>query len=78
MGTLITSFAGVVFFHLAALFLPEAAVAPDWGLGLLFGLGGCVGMYCGAKLQRFVPAYLIQAVLACSVLFTAFRYSGFF
>lgn len=78
MGTLITSCAGVVFFHCAAFFLPQAAVAPDWGLGLLFGLGGYAGMYCGARLQRFVPAYLIQAVLACSVLFIAFRYSGFF
>ena len=78
MGTLVTSCAGVVFFHVAAVFLPQAAVAPDWGLGLLFGLGGCAGMYCGAKLQRFVPAYLIQVVLSCSVLFIAFRYSGFF
>ena len=78
MGTLVTSFAGVIFFHCAAFFLPRAAVAPDLRLGLLFGLGGCAGMYCGAKLQRFVPAYCIQAILACAVLFIAFRYSGFF
>lgn len=58
---------GYIYAHLLARYL-----------GLLFDLGGCAGMYCGAKLQRFVPAYCIQAVLACSVLFIAFRYSGFF
>ncbi|NOQ47353.1 MAG: TSUP family transporter, partial [Desulfobulbaceae bacterium] len=40
MGTMITSFAGVVFFQAMAPFVPDMAVAPDWRLGLLFGLGG--------------------------------------
>lgn len=74
MGTFVTSLAGVVSFQILSLFFPETAVAPDWGLGILFGAGGCVGMYCGAKMQRYVPARLIQTVLACSILFVALRY----
>lgn len=74
MGTFVTSLAGVVSFQILSLFFPETAVAPDWGLGLLFGAGGCVGMYCGAKMQTYVPARLIQTILACSILFVALRY----
>ena len=77
MGTFITSLAGVVFFQVLALFFPEIAVAPDWGLGVLFGVGGCVGMYCGAKIQAYIPARLIQTVLAASILFIALRYLFF-
>ncbi|MCI5167651.1 MAG: sulfite exporter TauE/SafE family protein, partial [Candidatus Electrothrix sp. GM3_4] len=74
MGTFVTSLAGVVSFQILSLFFPETAVAPDWGLGLLFGAGGCVGMYCGARMQMYVPARLIQTVLACSIFFVALRY----
>ncbi|MCI5147840.1 MAG: sulfite exporter TauE/SafE family protein [Candidatus Electrothrix sp. MAN1_4] len=77
MGTFITSLAGVVFFQLLSFFFPETAVAPDWGLGILFGIGGCVGMYCGAKVQTYVSARLIQTVLASSIFFIALRYLFF-
>ena len=43
MGTCITSVAGVLFFQLLAPFYPEMAIAPDWLLGILFGLGGGPG-----------------------------------
>ncbi len=39
MGTLVTSVAGVFFFHILAQFYSDLSVAPDWHLGLLFGLG---------------------------------------
>ncbi len=77
MGTLITSVAGVAFFQLIAPFYPELVIRPDWHLGLLFGLGGSAGMYCGAALQRFVPAALIKAILSFAILFTAIRYLVF-
>jgi len=32
------------------------SVAPDWFLGIMFGLGGMAGMYLGARFQKFVPA----------------------
>lgn len=76
MGTLITSIAGVAFFQVAAPFYPDMAIAPDWQLGLLFGIGGAAGMYCGACLQRFVPAPFIKSILAFAILFTAVQYLG--
>jgi uncharacterized membrane protein YfcA len=78
MGTLITSVAGVFFFQVMAPFFPDMAVAPDWRLGLLFGIGGFAGMYCGARMQRFVPAKLIKAILTFCILFTGIRYLGLF
>lgn len=78
MGTLITSVTGVFFFQIMAPFFPDMTVAPDWRLGLLFGLGGFAGMYCGARMQRFVPAKLIKAILTFCILFTGIRYLGLF
>ncbi len=76
MGTMITSLAGVAFFQALAPLYPAMAIAPDWRLGILFGFGGFAGMYCGARLQRFVPARLIKAMLAFAILFTVARYLG--
>lgn len=50
------------------------STSPDWMLGGLFGVGGMVGMYVGAQLQRIVPARLIKSVLAVMVLSVALRY----
>jgi uncharacterized membrane protein YfcA len=77
-GTLLTSIAGVAFFQIIAPLYPDMVIAPDWRLGLLFGLGGAVGMYCGARLQRFVPAVFIKSTLAFAILFTAIRYLNIF
>jgi hypothetical protein len=71
MGTFVTSLAAVVFFQLLAPLYPHIAVAPDWALGLLFGIGGMAGMYCGARLQKFMPAGTIKAILAVCLLLTA-------
>jgi hypothetical protein len=71
MGTFVTSLAGVGFFQLLAPLYPHIAVAPDWALGLLFGIGGMAGMYCGARLQKFMPARAIKAILAVCLLLTA-------
>ncbi|HEB50655.1 MAG TPA: sulfite exporter TauE/SafE family protein [Desulfobulbus sp.] len=78
MGTMITSFAGVAFFQIMAPFYPAMAIAPDWKLGILFGAGGVVGMYCGARAQRFVPARLIKSILAFCILYTGLHYLGLF
>lgn len=78
MGTFVTSIAGVFFYSM----IPVKAgisTAPDWPLGILFGLGGFVGMYCGAWLQRFVPQRLIKAILGAMMLFLSASYIiGFF
>lgn len=67
LGTLVTSVAGVAF-------MVVIGVGPDWALGLLFGLGGAAGMYCGARLQKFVPARAIKIMLCLVILVTAVRY----
>jgi uncharacterized protein len=79
MGTFITSVAGVTFYQGLSLIYTDMAVAPDWTLGVLFGLGGLFGMYLGARTQKFVPARIIKGVLSGSVLFVSVRYIvGFF
>ncbi len=74
MGTLVTSVAGVACYHVLAPFHPDLQVAPDWLLGLLFGVGGFAGMYCGARLQKFVPARAIKGILATCLFALSGRY----
>jgi len=79
MGTFVTSVAGVVFYQAMAPFYPEISVAPDYPLGILFGIGGMAGMYLGARCQKHVPATAIKWMLAAIIIFTALKYiSDFF
>jgi uncharacterized membrane protein YfcA len=73
MGTFLTSIAGV-FFYTVVPVRADLATAPDWQLGLLFGIGGLVGMYCGARLQKFIPQRFIKLLLGLLILFLAVRY----
>jgi hypothetical protein len=74
MGTFVTSIAGVIFYQIIAPLYPDMSVAPDWLLGILFGLGGVAGMYLGARCQKFVPARAIKWMLAGIITFTATKY----
>jgi len=74
MGTFITSVAGVSFYQAIAPLYPSLNVAPDWPLGVLFGLGGAAGMYCGAWLQKHLPARAIKWMLVAVILSVAARY----
>ncbi len=74
MGTFVTSVAGVVFYQMIAMRYPGMSIAPDWLLGLLFGLGGMAGMYLGARCQKFIPAKAIKWMLAGIIFFTAIKY----
>ncbi len=75
MGTFVASVAGVVFFQaVAPLYAGRLVVAPDWLLGGLFGLGGLLGMYTGAGLQRLLPARWVKLLLALLLFFVAGRY----
>jgi len=78
MGTFVTSVAGVVFYQILAPWYPGMSIAPDWALGFLFGMGGFAGMYCGARLQKFMPARAIKWLLAFTILFPAVKYIGGF
>lgn len=74
MGTFITSVAGVSFYSLLARYYPGLSVAPDWQLGALFGIGGIIGMYLGARLQRHVPARIIKYMLCVCLLYVGGTY----
>ncbi|OEU66684.1 MAG: hypothetical protein BA863_16740 [Desulfovibrio sp. S3730MH75] len=74
MGTFVTSVAGVIFYQVIAPYYPNMSIAPDWTLGILFGLGGMAGMYLGARCQKFFPAKFIKWMLAFIILFTAGKY----
>jgi uncharacterized protein len=79
MGTFVTSIAGVIFYQAIAPFYPDLSIAPDWLLGILFGLGGMCGMYLGARCQKYVPAKVIKWMLGGIITFTALKYiHGFF
>jgi uncharacterized membrane protein YfcA len=75
MGTFITSVAGALFYQCLDLTsLSKVAVAPDWALGFLFGIGGFGGMYLGARCQKYVPARVIKAILTLVIAVTATNY----
>jgi uncharacterized membrane protein YfcA len=74
MGTFLTSIAGVSFYTCIAPFFPNESVSPDWMLGLIFGLGGACGMYCGALCQKYVSANSIQWMLGVVIIGTACKY----
>lgn len=74
MGTFVTSVAGVFIYQALAPFYADMSIAPDWSLGLLFGVGGFSGMYMGARCQKYVPAYLIKIILCGCVFFVAGKY----
>lgn len=74
LGTFVTSLTGVVFFQVMAPWYPAQAVAPDWLLGVLFGLGGMAGTYCGARLQKLLPERAIKWMLAAVLVALGGRY----
>ncbi len=72
-GTFITSIVGVTIYSTIPLYNGQPA-PPDWFLGILFGLGGLLGMYFGAACQKFVPENAIQAILALIVFAISLNY----
>lgn len=73
MGTFLTSIAGIAFYSI----IPAKSgmvTSPDWLLGFLFGIGGFVGMYCGARLQKFVPQKAIKVMLGVLIVYVSLKY----
>jgi len=73
MGTFLTSLLGVTFYSV----IPAKAgmvTSPDWLLGFLFGIGGFIGIYLGARFQKFVPQNFIKLMLGIIIVFLAIKY----
>jgi len=58
-------------YRFLARYYPDISVAPDRGLGIIFGIGGFLGMYIGARIQKFVPAKYNKGILCVCVMFVA-------
>ena len=76
VGTFITSVVGILtYIFLGPLISGSSTAAmPDWLLGISFGVGGALGVYVGARLQRYFPARLIKGVLVTALLIIAAKY----
>ncbi|MCD6548992.1 MAG: sulfite exporter TauE/SafE family protein [Thermodesulfobacterium sp.] len=66
-GTCITSIVGVIIFTLGG-------HQPDWLLGLFLGIGGALGLFFGARLQKYMPQKLIRIIITTGVLFIGYNY----
>jgi hypothetical protein len=76
-STFVCSIAGVLFYALVGHYFAanHQTVQPDWLLGLLFGIGGAIGVYTGARLQKRVPEKPIKTILAAAALFASLKYA---
>ena len=72
LGTFTSSAAGVAFYSLIPLHGDVAP--PDWMLGILLGVGGLLGMYFGAKTQKYISEKWIKLILGIIVFIIASRY----
>jgi uncharacterized membrane protein YfcA len=72
LGTFVSSLAGVTFYSLIP--INGAVAAPDWLLGILFGAGGLVGMYLGARMQKYASERWIKLMLGAVIVIVAAKY----
>lgn len=72
-GTFMSSLVGVLVYH-AGFFSEGLDTRPDYLLGALFGLGGALGGYLGAKTQKHIPEQPIKIGLLVVLLFTSVKY----
>ncbi len=73
-GTFVSSVAGVFVYSLG-IAAKGLNTRPDIYLGSLFGLGGLLGGYLGAKTQKFIPERLIKGGLLIIILLIIIKYS---
>ena len=72
-ATFLTSVAGVTAY--AALSLTtDGPISPDWGIGLLCGVGGLIGGYLGARLQPRMPETGLRILLGALAILLALAY----
>ena len=72
-STFLTSIIGVATYQLLQI-THGGAIAPKWALGVWIGLGGFVGSYLGARLQRRLPELAIRRLLGLIAVLAAARY----
>jgi hypothetical protein len=68
-STFLTSVVGVATYQVLEA-TRGGTIAPDWVLGAFLGVGGFVGSYLGARLQRHLPEHALRRLLggvACAI-----------
>jgi uncharacterized membrane protein YfcA len=74
-STFVTSIAGAGTFAVLALSGRENT-APEWGIGIMCGIGGLIGGYLGAHLQPRIPERALRLVLGLLAVGVAVLYAG--
>jgi uncharacterized membrane protein YfcA len=76
LGTFLTSIVGVISYIVIAPIYEYTglSIVPDWELGALFGIGGFLGVYCGARLQKYFPAKVIKFLLGLLIMLLSVGY----
>ena len=72
LGTFVSSLAGVAFYSLIS--INGTVAAPDWLLGILSGAGGLMGMYLGARVQKYASERWIKLMLGGVIIIVALKY----
>lgn len=72
-GTFMSSLVGLAVYHFG-FFAGGLETRADYLLGALFGLGGALGGYLGAKTQKHIPEGPIKVGLLLVLLFVSVRY----
>lgn len=75
-STFVTSVVGVLLYLTIGryLSLDGQTASPDWLLGGMLGIGGFIGIYLGAAVQKYLPSRLIKGMLGVIMLYIAGRY----
>lgn len=73
VGTFLTSLLGVIFYTLVPV-KEGVSASPDFLLGFLFGVGGFLGIYLGARCQKFVPQKYIKLILGLLIVYLSSKY----
>ncbi len=76
LETFVTSLTGVVSYSVLSMLHSATGnpAIPDWHLGGLMGIGGALGIYFGARVQKHLPSRLIKSIIAVCIIFIAVRY----
>lgn len=75
----VTSIFGLLSYNLFWPFVSGLpAISPDLQLGLLFGLGGMLGIYIGSTLQRHLPPRPLKILMFLLIATMAFQNLGLF
>lgn len=69
----LTSLLGVIFYTLVPV-KEGVSASPDFLLGFLFGVGGFLGIYLGARCQKFVPQKYIKLILGLLIVYISSKY----